>query len=61
MLSKDSSDAEKSLMGLVTVGVMEDPDLKGGLGNIGDARSIPGPCCPIGLRYFFFIIRYFSP
>jgi hypothetical protein len=61
MTSKDSSDAEKSLKGLRAVGVMEDPDSKDGLGNTGDARSTPGLCCPIALRYFFFSIRYFSP
>jgi hypothetical protein len=57
MISKDSSDAEKLSEGIMAVGVTEDKESNDELGNNGDA----GLCFPIGFRYFFFSIKYFSP
>jgi hypothetical protein len=61
MAFKDSSDAEKISEGTMPVGVIEDKESNDGLGNTGDATFIPGLCTPIGIRYFFFSIKYFSP
>jgi hypothetical protein len=61
MISKDSSDAEKLSEGIMAADVTEDNESNDELGNTGDARCIPGLCSPVGLRYFFFSIKYFSP